>query len=107
MRKLRRLIADQLGVPNFKASNGWFNRWKKHYDIHEMKINGESGDVAEEIVALWRERIPELLAGYSAENVWNLDEIGCFWRALPGYGFGKKGLCARLGRRLNKGLRLL
>ena len=35
-----------------------------------MEINGESGDVAG---ASWRERIPELLTGYSAENVWNLD----------------------------------
>ena len=39
-------IADQLGVDNFKASNGWFDRWKKRYDIHRMKINGESGDVS-------------------------------------------------------------
>ena len=99
-----RLIADQLGVPNFKASNGWFDRWKKCYDIHKMKINGESGDVCEETVASWRVRIPELLAGYSAENVWNLDKTGCFWRAPPDHGFGKKGCLCKGRRKLNKGL---
>ena len=43
-----------------------------------MKINGESGDVVEVTIASWKERIPELLRGYSAKNVWNLDKTGCF-----------------------------
>ena len=36
------------------------------------------------------ERLPELLEGYEANNVWNLDETGCFWKALPEKGFGQK-----------------
>ena len=56
-----------------------------------MKINGESGDVSGETVDSWKELLPELVRGYSAENIWNLDEIECFWRALPEHGFGKKG----------------
>ena len=47
----------------------------------------------------WKERIPELLQGYSAENIWNLDETGCFWRALPEYGFGNKGSQCRGGKK--------
>ena len=46
--------------------------------------------VCGETVASWKERLPELLEGYSAENIWNLDETGCFWHALPEHGFGKK-----------------
>ena len=56
-----------------------------------MKISGESGDVRGETVDSWKERLPELLQGYSKENIWNLNETACFWRALPDYGFGKKG----------------
>ena len=48
-----------------------------------MKINGESGDVSGLTIDSWKKRIPELLQGYSAENIWNLDETGCFWHALP------------------------
>ena len=99
-----RQIAEKLGVDHFKA---WLDRWKKRYDIHKMKINGQSGDVAGETITSWRERIPELLRGYSAENVWNLDETGCFWRALPEHGFGRKGSLCKGGKRLNKDLRLL
>ena len=77
---------------------------KKRYDIHKMKINGESGDVAGETVASWRERIPELLRGYSAENVWNLDKTGCIWRALPEHGFGKKGSLCKGGKKAKQRL---
>ena len=90
MRKPGKLI-PKLGCDHFKASNGWLDRWKKRYDIHKMKINGELGDVAGETITSWKERIPELLRGYSAENVWNLDETGCFWCALSEHGFGRKG----------------
>ena len=52
---------------------------------------GESGDVQEETVVSWKERLPELLRGYKKEDIYNLDETGCFWRALPDRGFGEKG----------------
>ena len=55
-----------------------------------MKVNGESGDVTGETVDSWKERIPELVWGYSEEDIQNLDETGCFWQALPEYGFGQK-----------------
>ena len=64
-----------------------------------MKINEESGDVSGETVDSWKERLPELVRGYSAENIWNLDETGCFWRALPEHGFGKKGSQCKGGKK--------
>ena len=47
----------------------------------------------------WKELLPELVRGYSAENVWNLDETGWFWRALPEHGFGKKGVQCKEGKK--------
>ena len=92
-------IAEKLDIPNFMASNGWLDRWKKRYNVHRMKINGESGYVSGLTIDSWKERIPELLQGYSAENIWNLDETGCFWRALPEYGFSNKGSQCRGGKK--------
>ena len=31
----------------------------------------------------WQERLKILLTGYRAEDIWNEDETGCFYRALP------------------------
>ena len=44
-----------------------------------------------ETVDSWKERLPELLHGYSKENIWNLDETAYSWRALPDHGFYKRG----------------
>ena len=71
-------IAELLGVHNFKAPNGWLDRWKKRYNVKKMKINGEAGDVRGETVDSWKDRLPELLQGYLSCDIWNLDETTCF-----------------------------
>ena len=55
-----------------------------------MTVSGESGDVSGATVDSWKERLPHILEGYSAQDIWNLDETGCFWRALPDKGFGQR-----------------
>ena len=92
-------IAERLQQSSFKASNGWLDRWKKRYNITHVKINGESGEVSGVTVESWKERVPELLQKYASENIWNLDETGCFWRALPDHGFGKKGSQCKGGKK--------
>ncbi len=52
-----------------------------------MKISGESGDVEGVTIDSWKERLPELVEGYSTDDIWNMDETGLFWRALPDKGF--------------------
>ena len=41
----------------------------------------------------------QLLEGYKKEDIMNLDEIGCFWRALPNHGFGQKGMTCKGGKK--------
>ena len=78
-----RIIAKQMGHHQFKASNGWLESFKKHHNIKQFKVSGESADVSEETVEGWHERIKTLMVGYKAEDIWNEDETGCFYRALP------------------------
>lgn len=45
---------------NFKASNGWLESFKKR---KQMTVSGECGDVQEETVAGWMERLKVLISG--------------------------------------------
>ena len=82
-------IAGCLDCDEFKTSNGWLDCWKKRYNVRQMQVSGESGDVSGATVDSWKKRLPHILQGYSAEDIWNLDETGCFWRALPDKGFNQ------------------
>ena len=67
------------------ASDGWLEKWKATYAIKEKQL-GEGRDVPEETVSSWIERLQELTEGYSLENIWNMDESGCSFQALPDAG---------------------
>ena len=43
-----------------------------------------------------------MLQGYTSENIWNLNETACFWRALPDHGFGRKGTQCKGGKKVTQ-----
>ena len=72
-------------LDSFVASDRWLEKWKATYAIKEKQI-GEGRDAPEETVSSWIERLQELTEGYSLENIWNMDESGCSFQALPDAG---------------------
>ena len=95
-------IKDQLrnnDFDDFSASDGWLDCWKTTYSVKERRIVGEAGDVSTETITSWMERISELIEGYSLENIWNMDESGCFFKALPDKGLVEKGKQAKGGKK--------
>ena len=70
---------------------------EKRHNLAQMNIAGE-GDVNEKTVESWHECIKELTKGYEPQDVWNQDETGCFWRALPGKSLSTKGKRCRGGK---------
>ena len=95
-------IAVRLGKTEFKASDGWLDKWKKRFNIKSKAVVGESGDVSCATVSSWKERLPVITAGYKAEDIYNLDETGCFWRTLPEQGFRQRGKCCKGGKKSNQ-----
>ena len=63
---------------DFNSSDACLDCWKTTYSVKESRIVGKAGDVSTETVTSWMERINELIKGYSLENIWNMDESGCF-----------------------------
>ena len=92
-------IAERLGKSNFKGSRGWLDKWKLRYNIKQVKVCGESGDVRGQAIDSRKERLPEILHGYAKEDIWNMDETGVFWQALPDRGFGSKGRQCKGGKK--------
>ena len=54
-----------------------------------------------EMVTSWMERINELIERYSLENIWSVDESGCFFKALPDKGLVEKGKQVKGGKNRN------
>ena len=50
-------------------------------------------------VSSWKERLPEIIWGYDKKDIYNLNEPGCFWRALPERGFVEKGKRCNRGKK--------
>ncbi|XP_049267704.1 tigger transposable element-derived protein 4-like [Rhipicephalus sanguineus] len=77
-------LALRLGIDGFKFSDGWLRNFKKRYDLAFKKMCGESGAVDNTLVTNYRgEKLVELLRRYSADDTFNLDETGLFYKLLP------------------------
>ena len=70
-------------------------------------ISGESGEVSGKTVESWKEHLPEIVEGYKAEDIWNMEESGCFWKALPDKGLAQKGKSCKGSKKANNEEQLL
>ena len=81
LREVALKIKTELNDSNleeFKASNGWLKHFKKRFGLRQTKKVGEAGDVPITTIKAWIERLPEIIQGYSADDIWNMDESGLF-----------------------------
>lgn len=85
-------FALSLGIPNFSASNGWLEGFKKRHDLVFKKICGESNSVDLTSCRQWVEDLPNLLADYSADDIFNADETALFFKCLPDKTFTFKNM---------------
>uniref|UniRef100_A0A3P8PYC6 HTH CENPB-type domain-containing protein n=1 Tax=Astatotilapia calliptera TaxID=8154 RepID=A0A3P8PYC6_ASTCA len=74
-----------LTSPEFRASHGWFYRFKKRTGNHSVVRHGEAASsdhkAAEEFVKKFEELINQ--EGYIPQQVFNCDETGLFWKKMP------------------------
>ena len=80
---------NDTNLGDFKASNGWLEHFKKRFGLRQTRIVGEAEDVPITTIKAWMERLPEIIQGYSAYDIWNMDESGLLFKALPDTGLAK------------------
>ena len=74
-------FAAALGKPDFNVTTGWICRLKARHGIKYKKANGEKND---ESVDTWSSTVlAELLENFEPRIIYNADETGIYFRALP------------------------
>ena len=91
-------FALSLGLQGFEATNGWLHRWKERHSLVYKKLHGESADADHQAADKWREILPSVVEGWSPGNIYNLDETGLYYRAIPDGTYTTKGNHRRLAR---------
>lgn len=81
-----------MGIEDFKASDHWLENFKKRHGIKFRTEQGEAAAVDQEVVATFQQTVlQEALKKYSADDVFNTDETGLFWRLMPNKTLAFKG----------------
>ena len=98
-------LGKELGLENFKSTNGWLCRWKTRNNIKYKKIHGEKQDADPHAADTWTSTVlPNILEAYAPCDVYNADETGIYFRALPDgtltFSNDKRGGCNKSKERI-------
>ena len=85
------VYAEQLGHSAFSGSNGWLEKWMTRHNVRLSCLSGEVADVDASVVDDWSRRLQSLCEGYELRDIFNANETGLFYRALPSRSMVAKG----------------
>ncbi|XP_053568008.1 tigger transposable element-derived protein 1-like [Bombina bombina] len=75
------------GVCNeeFVASRGWFYRYKKRANLHNIKVQGEAASADASAASDFNKIFEDIIddGDYLPEQIFNVDETGLFWKKMP------------------------
>ena len=67
-------LAEFMHIPDFIASDGWLDNFKKRHGITFKTVQGEAGAVDLQSLLEWQQQVLQpLLRQFSADDVFNLD----------------------------------
>lgn len=82
-------FAAQLGIADFKCSDGWLERFKARHAISVKQICGEGTSAP---VETWKSvTVQNILREFMPQDIYNADETGLFYQLLPNKTLGFKG----------------
>lgn len=84
-------MSVEMGCDEFSASNGWLDSWKQRYSVKFACLSGESAAVNQNTVDDWSKRLVEMTKDYELKDIFNADETGLCFHALPKQSMVVKG----------------
>jgi len=76
-------LASEVGLNDFKASNGWLQKFKDRHQISYKNINANHALLKECVITEWLNSVKETIKGYKDRDIFNCDETALFYRILP------------------------
>lgn len=85
-------------------SAGWFARFKKRYNLRNIRLHGEARRADNEAASNFKEYLMELVGDgeYSSKQIYNADESSLFWKKLPSRSFVPEEENQRTGFKMHK-----
>lgn len=77
------MLSEKMGVAGFKASTGWIRNFKNRHGIRELDIAGEKLYADSEAANKFVDSFKKNTENYDPDLVYNADETGLNWKALP------------------------
>ena len=62
----------------------WLEKFTLADAIREMRIRGEAEDIPQMTIQSWIKCLSKITTDHELEYIWNLDELGLFFKALSG-----------------------
>ncbi|KRX34140.1 Tigger transposable element-derived protein 4 [Trichinella murrelli] len=72
-----------MGINDFKASNGWINRFRQRHGLVYRSVRGEAAGVNMYTDDTWKDRVQILLNDYRPDDIFSADEMDLFHSILP------------------------
>ena len=76
-------IAAELKETEFKASQNWLLLFKQRHNIRQYVLQGEAGSADKVYVDIAKNELPSILRDTAREDIYNGDETGLLYRAIP------------------------
>jgi len=83
MKEKAKRFAELLQINKFTASSGWFDGFKKRYNVREYLRAGEGNSAPLENLPEFRSQLQDIIKNYELRNVFNCDETALFWLLEP------------------------
>ena len=69
-------LAKSIDLTNFRASNGWIDKWKQRHNVTLQAVSGEENAATPEKTASWKKNyLPTILTNFELKDIYNADEF--------------------------------
>lgn len=96
--------ALQESTNEFRASNGWFNRFKTRHRVKNIQLHGEAASADIGAIEDFKSEFLDIIkdGNYTPQQVYNMDETALNWKKMPKRTFVVKKSRSKRGPKADK-----